>query len=62
MKAASDRLRYRPDVAARFLDQSCATTFAQIRAGILPVIREGRRVFVPRHAIAARCRVNGEAA
>ena len=52
-----ERLRYRPEIAARFLDQSRAKTFQQIRDGVLPVIREGRRTFVPGHAIAARCRV-----
>jgi hypothetical protein len=55
-----ERLRYRPDVAARYLDQSRATTFKQIKQGVLPVIREGKRVFVPGHVIVARCR--GEAA
>jgi hypothetical protein len=55
-----ERLRYRPEIAARFLDQSRAKTFQQIRDGVLPVIREGRRVFVPGHVIVARCRAGAE--
>lgn len=51
-----ERLRYRVDVAARYLYQSRATTWADVRDGRLQVIREGKRTFIPGSEIVRRSR------
>lgn len=46
--------RYTIDETSAYLRQCRARTYQQIQAGELPVIRDGRRVYVPGRAIAAR--------
>lgn len=53
--AFDPRLRYSIELGTRFLAQSRATTYKQIRAGDLKVIREGKRVYIPGAEIERRC-------
>jgi hypothetical protein len=58
LPAFDERLRYRVEIAAKFLDQSRATTWKQIRDGQLRVIREGQRVFIPGTEIVRRSTID----
>ena len=49
--------RYSLAEAAAYLRQSRSKTYADIQAGKLPVIRDGRRRYIPGTAIAARSTV-----
>jgi hypothetical protein len=61
LPAFQESLRYRPDIASRYLDQSRDTTFKDIKNGRLAVIREGGRTYVPGTEIARRCSLTGTA-
>jgi hypothetical protein len=56
LPAFDERLRFRVEIASRFLGQSKATTWNQIRHGDLVAIREGKRTFIPGSEISRRCR------
>jgi hypothetical protein len=57
-----ERQRYTVDEATAYLRQSRAKTFLDIRAGLLPVIKDGRRTYIPGSAIAQRSRLDSSAA
>jgi hypothetical protein len=46
--------RYTIDETNAYLRQSRAKTYKDIAAGLLPVIKDGKRTYVPGAAIAAR--------
>ena len=46
--------RYAVEEAAAYLRQSRAKTYVDIRKGVLEVIKDGRRTYVPGRAIAKR--------
>jgi excisionase family DNA binding protein len=46
--------RYTIDEACAYLRQSRAKTYQDIKAGRLPVLKDGARTYVPGTAIAAR--------
>lgn len=47
--------RYTIPEAGAYLRQSRAKTYQDITAGKLPVIKDGKRTYIPGQAIAARC-------
>jgi hypothetical protein len=53
----NEKLRYRVPMAAAYLAQSVASTWNDIRAGKLRVIRDGARTFVPGGEIVRRCQL-----
>jgi hypothetical protein len=49
--------RYTIPEANAYLRQSRAKTYQDIKSGLLPVIKDGSRTYVPGQAIAARSRI-----
>jgi Helix-turn-helix domain len=52
------RQRYTIDETGAYLRQSRAKTYNDIAAGKLPVIKDGKRTYIPGSAIAERSRVS----
>jgi excisionase family DNA binding protein len=53
--------RYTIPEAAAYLRQSKSKTYQDISNGVLSVLKDGRRTYVPGSEIAARSRVSGGA-
>ena len=49
--------RYSINEANAYLRQSRAKTYQDIKAGKLPIIKDGRRTYIPGTAIAARSEI-----
>jgi excisionase family DNA binding protein len=54
--------RYSVPEASAYLRQSRAKTYQDINSGTLPIIKDGRRTYIPGTAIADRSRVDPKAA
>lgn len=62
LPAFDERLRYRVEVASRFLGQSRAKTYNDLKAGTLVAIKDGARTFIPGTEIVRRSRAPSRAA